>query len=135
MSWHDRLGHLHTNDMFNLVEIGNLPKRFNRLQGMKNKFIFPSCIMGKQTRRPWRTKGKYHPLRKKYHKHPGACISVDQLVSKKPGLIPLSSGNHSSKRIMGATIYLDNNSNFSYTFMKIKLDSEETLESKLAFEI
>ena len=57
--------------------------------------------MGKQNRKPWRTRGKYYPLRKKHHKQPGYCISVDQLVSKQPGLIPLASGNHSTNRLTG----------------------------------
>ena len=42
----------------------------------------PSCIYGKQTKRPWRTKAKPTPIGGRKPTNPGDCVSVDQLISK-----------------------------------------------------
>ena len=43
--------------------------------------------------RPWRVKGKKSgTIRRPDHKIPGDDVSVDQIVSPQPGLIPQMSG-------------------------------------------
>ena len=66
--------------------------------------------------------------------YPGRCLSADQIVSGITGMIPQSSGKPVGSRFFGATVYVDNSTNFRYVHMMTSLDAKETLESKLAFE-
>ena len=92
MSWHRRLGHLRFSAMFNLTEHGELPQKFMHL---KNKALLcPDCIIGSMKRQSWRSKGNTGVSRKPHTELPGDMVSVDQLVSKQPGLIPRIDGKH-----------------------------------------
>ena len=60
--------------------------------------------------------------------------SVDQLVSKQPGLVPRADGRHTLDRITGATVYVDNYSGFTFSHLQTSLDTDQTIQSKQEFE-
>ena len=118
--------------MFKLCEHGYLPAKFKKLK--HKKFLCPSCIFGKQRRRPWRTKKKGSSIRNKDDTKPGKTVSVDQLISAHPGLVPRFDGKHDRSRITAVTVFFDHFTNFSYCHLMRSTDTEETLAAKLAFE-
>jgi hypothetical protein len=132
MAWHERLHHLSFSEMFKLCEHGYLPAKFKKLK--HKKFLCPSCIFGKQRRRPWRTKKKGSSIRNKDDTKPGKTVSVDQLISAHPGLVPRFDGKHDRSRITAVTVFFDHFTNFSYCHLMRSTDTEETLAAKLAFE-
>ena len=85
-------------------------------------------------RRSWRSKGPPGVIRKSHAEVPGGMVSVDQLVSKQPGLIPRIDGKHTLERVTGATVYADNYSGFCYSHLQSSLDTDQTIQSKLSFE-
>ncbi|KAI2501071.1 hypothetical protein MHU86_13425 [Fragilaria crotonensis] len=95
-----------------------------------------SCLYGKATRRPWRTKPKGGQQGGKLRtaSEPGQCISIDQLESSTPGLIAQIKGWLTKKRYKVATIFVDHFSGLSYIHLQKSTNADETLEAKLAFE-
>ena len=65
---------------------------------------------------------------------PGECISVDQLISKTPGLIAQVKGWLTRRRYSAATVFADHASGLSYVHVSEGTTAEETIEAKQAFE-
>ena len=65
---------------------------------------------------------------------PGAGVSVDQIVSAQPGLIPQMSGFLTSCRIWGCTKFCDHVSNFVYVHLMQDYTMDETILSVKSFE-
>ena len=61
-------------------------------------------------------------------------MSVDQLVSPTPGFVPTCCGTTTTKRYIGATVFVDHLSNFTYARLMTEMNAEATVEAKLAFE-
>lgn len=132
-SYHCQMHHLPFPKMLVLAENGTLPKRFAALKGRTP--ICVSCIFGTAHCRPWRTKSKTsHPIRKKTDNTPGACTSLDQIVSAQPGLIPQMSGKLTILRVNSATVFVDHYSDLVYVYLMRNLTFEETISAKCAFE-
>ena len=133
MSWHHRLYHLPYRILFLLASIGNIPKR---LLECRNKN--PLCVayqFGQAHRRPWRVKGKKSSsIRTPEQKDPGDGVSVDQIVSAQPGLIPQMSVFLTKQRLWGATTFIDHVSDFVYVHLMQDLSLAETLIEKEAME-
>ena len=68
---------------------------------------------------------------KHYHADNGR-LSVDQIVSSQPGLIPQISGFLTSKRLLGATIFVYHVSDYVYVHLMRDLTLDETLLDKEA---
>ncbi len=90
--------------MQDMAKQGILPKRWAKCDIP----ICTSCLYGKATRRPWRTKPKKdsHESKLRTATEPGQCISVDQLESRRPGLIAQVKGWLTKKRYQAATIFV-----------------------------
>ena len=91
MDWHHRLYHLSFPKIFRLAEKGHLPSRLLDCKGKLPLCI--ACHFGTVHRRPWHRRGKAsgsicHPE----HISPGDGVSMDQIMSAQPGLIPQMSG-------------------------------------------
>ncbi len=95
--------------------------------------ICSSCLYGKATRRPWRTKGTTQGTLKRTT-YPGQCIAVDQSESPVPGLVAQLKGIPTKKRYTCATVFVDMYSDFSYVHFQYSTNAQETLEAKAAFE-
>ena len=65
---------------------------------------------------------------------PGQVISVNQLASPTPVFVSIHRGNPAKKRYIGATIFVDHVSDFSYCHLMTVMDAASTVEAKLAFE-
>ena len=126
MDWHHRLYHLSFSKIFLLAELGHLPKR---LLDCKSKLpLCVACQFGTAHRRPWRVKGKKSgSIRKANQVEPGDGVSIDQIVSAQPGLIPQMSGFLTSRRIWGVTTFCDHVSDFVYVHLMRDFTVDETI--------
>ena len=110
-----------------------LPKRL--LECRDSIPLCVACQFGTAHRRPWRVKGKKSgSIRKDTHVEPGDGVSVDQIISSQPGLIPQMSGYLTSERLWGCTTFVDHVSNYVYVHLMRNFTLEETLLAKAAFE-
>eukprot|EP00980_Cylindrotheca_fusiformis_P020688 scaffold7732_cov71-Cylindrotheca_fusiformis.AAC.1 len=86
-----KLGHAPFRQIRWAAELGILPSKLKHCQNV----VCPACMYGKQKRRPWRVKGAgQRPIKKATE--PGECVSVDQLISGVPGLVPQTTGKLST---------------------------------------
>ena len=129
----DRLNHMSRKDMCRLAENGVLPKKL-----AKYKYRAPfcaSCAFGKAHKRQWTSKGKhYNHIISKKDNQSGARVSVDQLISAQPGLVPQTGGTLTRSRIHCSTIFIDHHSSFAYSFLQRSKGHEEMLDAKDSFE-
>ena len=128
MQYHERLGHCSFQQLKQLAEKGVIPKRLAKVAPPK----CPSCLYGKAHKKPWRT----HKVDPKIRTStvPGAVVSMDQLESPVPGLVPIGKGQPTKKRFKGATVFVDHASDLTYVHLMHGLTTEETLEAKHEFE-
>ncbi len=126
---HHCLNHLSMAKMQVMAKQGILPKRWVKCDIP----ICTSCLYGKATRRPWRTKPKKDSQESKLRTatEPGQCISVDQLESRTPGLIAQVKGWLTKTRYQAATIFVDHFSSLSYVYLQNSSNAEETLAAKI----
>ena len=135
LHWHRRLNHLHFDKMLKLIETNQSPSKFKKLKGKISHLCWPSCLFGKQKRRPWRTKSKsISTIRQPTDNEPRSTICVDQVISKHPGLLPRMSGQHKRDRLTAITVFYDIVSRLSYSHLQRSTDGKETVTAKQAFE-
>ena len=130
LAWHYRLGHLPFKRILHLAARGDLP-------GTLLKARVPtcaSCMYGKATRRPWRTKAPVNQLSSPAATQPGSVVAVDQLISSTPGLIGQMMGFITKKRFTVTTVFVDHFSGLSYVHNQLSTGAAETIEAKKAFE-
>ena len=128
---HESLGHT----SFHIIRLVCLAGILLRELAKVAPPLCPRCSYGKFNRRPWRQKGKSNLKKIKNVTIPGQVVSVNQLVSYTPGLIPAYQGLPTTKRYSGATIFIDNASDFTYVhFMEETTDAENTVKAAQAFE-
>ena len=133
MDWHHRLYHLSFSKIFRLAEAGYLPKGLLRCK--KTLPLCVACQFGTAHRRPWRRRGKASgSIRRPEHILPGDGVSMDQIVSAQPGLIPQMSGFLTSRRIWGCTTFCDHVSDFVYVHLMRDFTVDETILATKAFE-
>jgi len=133
MSHHNRLHHLPFPKLILLAEKNEIPKRLAELKGREP--ICVACIFGKAHKRPWRSKSKDKKhIRNMTDDEPGKRVSLDQIVSAQPGLIPQMSGFLTNLRIMGATVFVDHFSDHVFVYLMKNHTLEETLLAKEAYE-
>ena len=87
----------------------------HRLSALKDKPpICASYHFGRAHKRIWQTKGKHtNIIRYKYDLKPGDFVSIDQIVSVQPGLVPQISGYLTSNLIWGITLFVDHATEFT----------------------
>ena len=73
-------------------------------------------------------------IQKESDNAPGKCVSMDQLVSAQPGLIPQMAGFLTNLCIWGATIFVDHFSDLVYVALMHDLTLDKTLLAKTSFE-
>jgi hypothetical protein len=133
MSWHHRLYHLPFNRIPMLAKRGYLPKILLKLQDKLPLCV--ACQFGTAYQRPWCTKGKKSgSIWKLDQTKTGDGVSVDQIISAQPGLIPQMAGFLTSKQIWWCTTFVDHVSNYIYVHLMKDFIIMETLLAKLAFE-
>jgi hypothetical protein len=91
-------------------------------------------MFGKATRTP--KAGKHGKQTPRIVNTPGECVAVDQMETTIPGFIGQVKGPILTKlRYRYATIFVDQYSDYTFTYPMVKLTSEETLRAKKAFEL
>ena len=89
---------------FWLAKLGHLPKRL--LEYNKNAPLCVACQFGTTHCHPWRTKSKASgSIHTEVYVEPKYGVSMDQILSAHPGLIPHMSGFLTSRRIWGCTTF------------------------------
>ncbi len=132
MALHFKMNHLPFSAMITLAENKRINKKYFWL---KHRLpICMSCIFGTSHCKPWRTKGAHGLICKDSDNAPGKYVSMDQLVSAQPGLIPQMAGFLTNLRIWGATIFVDHFSDFVFVALMHDLTHDETLLAKTSFE-
>jgi len=131
MQWHIRLNHLPFSKLRLMASMGMIPKRLSKTSN-DNTPICASYLYGKATRKLWKNKGKYKPI--KPAKVPGECVSVDSFESSTKGLIGQIKGRLMWARYMAATVFVDHFSGLLYVHMQRDQTSAELMKSKMAFE-
>ena len=130
-TFHEKLGHVSFNVLNRLAQAGLIPRDLADIPPPK----CPGCQYGKAHRKPWRQKGWRLNNRKiKPASRPGEVVSVDQLVSPTPGFVPTHRGRPTTMRYIGATVFCDHYSDFTYVHLMTKMDADATIKAKEAFE-
>ena len=124
---HCSLGHIHHDRMQLMVRQGTLPQKFLHCRLP----MCSSCTYGKATRKPWRARSSNNKDEAAQPTAPGQCISVDQLISPTPGFIAQMAGKLTTQRYTCATIYVDQYSGYSFTWIQRSTSVEETIKGKI----
>ena len=127
---HNKFGHISFRLLKNMALQKLIPHKLAKVVPPRCS----SCLYGKQTKRPWRTKAKPTPIGGRKVTQPGQCISVDQLISKTPGLMAQVRGRLTKARYQAATVFADHASGLTYVHVSESTTADETLEAKSAFE-
>ena len=126
--WHHRLGHLSFKKLQLLAMMNLIPRELSKCKAPK----CATCMYGKMTKKPWRTKGNQRKIRTATI--PGECVSVDQLQSSNQGFIAQLKGVLTKRRFKYATVFVDHFSRYKYVHLQSTLTSQDTLAAKRAFE-
>ena len=126
--YHQRLGHISNSKIRRLAKAGILPTRLQFEQEQKCLY----CIRAKSTRRQWRHRTPKHKQRVKLI--PGQVTAVDQLSSDTLGLIAQMTGIPTRHRYVGATVYVDLATRYTYIVLQTSLDADETIKGKEQYE-
>ena len=128
MEMHCRMNHTPFLILIKMAEANKIPKKISKLKN--HTPICMSCVSGTPHRKPWRTKSAPKTIRKESETEPGDCISIDQLVSAQPGLIPQMTEFLTKMHIWGATVFVDHVSDYVYVALMRNLTLDETLLAK-----
>lgn len=131
LKWHHRLGHASFKKIRWLARQGILPKYLATCKPP----MCSSCLYGKATRRPSRTKSQ--PLgvaSLRTIDKPGQCVSIDMLESITPGFIAQLRGKPTKQRYRAATIFVDHYSRLGFVYLHKSTTAAEAVEAKKAFE-
>ncbi len=132
MELHYKLSHLPFPAMIVLAEKVRIKKKFAKL---KHRLpVCMSCIFGTAHRKPWRSKGLRGSIRKESSNAPGKWVSLDQLVSAQPGLIPQMAGFLTNFANLGGNSVCRSFLGHVYVALMRDLGLDETLFARLAFE-
>ena len=133
MSWYHQLYHLPYLIIFWLESLSFLPKILREF--LNNPPFCVACQFGQVRRRPWQTKGNESgSIQRPEQTKPGDGVSVDQIFSAQPGLIPQTSRFITNKRLLGATIFVDHVSEYVYVHLMRDLSLIETFLVKSEME-
>ena len=131
LRWHYRLGHLSWAKLKLLALLGIIPRKLAAIRHPP----CPCCIAASMTRIPTRTKGSNARRHIQNATKPGEYVSVDQIEISTPGFVAQLKGKLTRKRYKVTTVYVDHFSDLTFTYNQESTTSEETLQSKHAFEV
>jgi hypothetical protein len=130
MHWHYCLGHLSFAKLKLLAKNGEIPRRLAKVPAPK----CVGCLFGAMTKLPWCGKESKSSHEVFATTKPGECVSVDHMVSTQTGFFAHLKGKLTSKRYRAASIFVDHFSRLRFVHLMQDLLSEETINTKLAFE-
>jgi hypothetical protein len=124
---HHRLGHLGFDSIQRLARLGLLPQQLATCP----KPLCSSCQLGKAHRVALPSPGA--PL-DSGHLLPGDCVSVDQLESNTPGLVPQTRGLLTKTTFQAATLFCNHASRFLHLACHSSTGALEAIAAKRTFE-
>lgn len=127
---HETLGHISFTKLKLLARCGLIPRDLANVEPP----VCPGCAYGKAHRRAWAYKGIKNRKPIRQATTPGEVVSMDQLVSPTEGFVPTHRGKPTKQRYVGATVFVDHYSDYTYIHLMTKMDAESTVEAKLEFE-
>ena len=130
LKYHIKYGHCSPKRIRAMAKRGELPRRLAHCDIP----ICSACQFGKASRKPWRQKTSNNKDEATPVTKPGQVVSVDQLISKTPGLVAQMAGFLTKKRYKVCTVFVDHYSNLGFVHMQASTSISETLEAKEAFE-
>ncbi|CAB9526635.1 Retrotransposon protein [Seminavis robusta] len=130
LAWHYRLGHISFERIRKLAERGALPAHLIKARAPQ----CASCMFGKATRRPWRTRTPPNKIQTPSANGSGDVVGVDQLISATPGFIGQMRGLLTRRRYTVSTVFVDHHSGLSYVHFQTSTSAEQTILAKRAFE-
>ena len=131
LCWNIRLGHLPFRSLKVFAELGLIQRRLSKVVVVP---LCASCMVAHAHKHPWQTKSEPSAICKDNQNFPGGCVSVDQIVSGQSGMVLQTSGYRTLERFVGATVFVDNYSSFSFVYMMRHINTAETMAAKAAFE-
>ena len=112
--------------MFRLEKLGFPTSIFINLKD--DVPLCESYMFGTSRRRKWISKGrKLGYIRKETDNKPGYLVSVDQIQSAQPGLVPQLLGKLTSAHIWDAQVMMDHFSDLTCVYLMISTIQDETL--------
>ena len=128
---HINLKHLPFSYLKKLAKRGTILKHLEKVDPP----LCPSCIMGKQHRRPWKGRGKdRRVIRKPTDNFPGAMTLTDQMISPFGGLIPQMKGRLMKAKFFATQIKVDHYTHYTYLHLMKDTTADSTLEAKNSYE-
>jgi len=127
---HERLDHMPKGKMLALARAGVIPKKFAEC----TLPMCSSCVFGRATCQPWRTKGKKESIQQPNETKSGENTSVDTLKSTVSGLIPQMSGFLTHTRYWAATVFVNHVSEYNFVHFQKQQTNVETLQAKAAYK-
>ena len=130
MQWHYRLGHLSWRKLKLLALLIVIPRRLANLREPRCS----CCIAAQMSRVSTRTRGTNAIRNIQVAHHPGQYVSVDQMECSTPGFVAQLKGRLTRKIYRVMTVYVDHQSDLTFTDNQESTTSLETLASKHVFE-
>ena len=130
LKYHQKFNHCSPRRMQLLARSGVIPRKLARCPVP----VCSSCLYGKATRRPWRTKPSDSPSDGRVPTRPGEVVSVDQLEANVAGLIAQMAGRPTHSRYKVVTVFVDHATGYSYVHFQKGHSAQETVEGKELFE-
>ena len=130
LRWHYRLNHI----LFKVLRsLAKLKVLLRRLADVKSP-VCVACLFGTLHKQPWRAKAMIPAIKVFRVKKPGQCVSINQMVSSKPGFIAQLKGKLTMDRYSVVTVFMDHFSRLRYCHIQRNATSSSTLEAKRAFK-
>ena len=130
LKFHLKFNHCSPRKIQVMDEQGLLPTRLATC----NIPVCSAFQFGKASKRPWRQNTRRNGAEVERAHAPGDVVSVDQMISRTPGLIAHMAGFITKDRYTCATVFVDHNSNLSYVHFQTSTSAKYTLEAKESFE-
>ena len=125
------MGHISFKTLLIFAELGIIPRHLAKTKKMP---LCASCIVAHAHKRPWHNNSGLLSIQKEEHDFTGGCVSVDQIISGHNVMVTQTSGFSTLEQFVGATVFLDNFSNFTLVCMIHRINTMETMDAKAAFE-
>ena len=129
LRWHYKLNHLSFHKMKALATLGVIPRKYRHCKPP----ICKACQYGKQRRKPLRSKGQRHHIRKV--QNPGQCVSIDQMESSLGGFVAQLKGRLTKRRYIGATVFRDHATGFIHVALMTDFTGQATVDACNEFEV
>ena len=114
----EQLGHPSFHRIKILSRSGIIPKELTNVDAPS----CPGCAYGKAHHKPIQIKGVKNKKQVITATTTGQVVSIDKLFNPTPGFIPTDKGIPTTQRYIGATVFVDHLSEFTYIHPMKKLD-------------